>query len=141
MSDINTPLDALIIPSLDQTKLELNALPDPSVWLHHYRRAMDTYADKDGAATILEETRKSALYRVALLLYNEPSDSKKPSWVAAEAEAHSDEMYTNHIVAMSQARVAANHARNQAKQIEMFLDQLQTAQVTLRQEAKYVSAR
>jgi hypothetical protein len=66
--------------------------------------AGDDWADKDAAATLLEETKKTVLAQLKTM-------SKAGSDAARETEALASEGYQDHVRSMVDARKAANRAK------------------------------
>jgi len=91
-------------------------------------RAGSEWADKEAAATLLEETRKSLLAHVTLRFL------KGSSFAAAENAARATEEYTDHVQAMVEARRQANQARVKYETAKVYVDLLRTQSATRRAE-------
>jgi hypothetical protein len=91
------------------------------------RLAGEEWADKDAAATLLEETKKSVL---AQLMSQHPNVSN----AAAETLALAAPEYARHVREMVEARKAANAAKVHYDSAKTWVDLMRTEAATKRAE-------
>jgi streptomycin 6-kinase len=87
------------------------------------------WADKDGAANLLEETKKSVLSELV-------NQSTSSSVAAKEHDANENPVFKLHVVNMVNARTEANRARVQYESAKLWVDLVRTAEASKRQEMK-----
>jgi hypothetical protein len=91
-------------------------------------RAGEDWADKQAAADLLEETRKSVLARLMI-------GAEATSQGAREMYALADEEYTSFVEGMVQARKAANKARVRYDSAKVLAELRRSQEATRRAEA------
>ena len=91
--------------------------------------AGDEWADKNAAASLLEETRKSVLSQIAVRCMRDGDSATKAEKVAA-----ADPEYRDHIMSMVEARQAANKARVRYDSGKTFSELVRTKEATNRAE-------
>ena len=102
---------------------------DPNKVAEKIRLAGDDWADKDYAASLLEETKK-VLYSKLFLESTEKTVAEREAW----ANSHPD--LKQHIEQMTLARREANKARVKYKSAEEWVGLVRTLEATKRQEMK-----
>lgn len=90
------------------------------------------WAEKDGAASILEETKKTMLNR--LIQEIAASHTKVPAFAQLESQALYDPRYLEHVTQMTTARKLATMARVKYDMGKARLDMLRSQMATVRQE-------
>ena len=90
--------------------------------------AGEDWADKDAAATVLEETRKSVLSDLML-------NSAQTSIAGKEMEALADPSYRDYLAKMCNARKSANKAKVKYDSIKAWIELTRSAEATRRAEA------
>lgn len=106
----------------------------------------EDWADKDSAASSLEETKKSFLARLTLeysargVASSKPGEPVKPISIAqAEARALADPRYEQHLELMVSAREHANRARVRYDLGRMKLELMRSWLATARNEIRMSS--
>lgn len=102
---------------------------DPHKIAERYRNDGWTWADKDGAASLLEETRKTLRSQIALKFLPDAGSVSK-----AEMNAEATEEYIIHVRNMVDARTQANRARAQFDADRAFIDLIRSQESTKRAE-------
>ena len=92
--------------------------------------AGDEYADKEAAASLLEETKGTFLAQLMVKL-----DSSM-SVAARETEAKADRAYEEHLRFMVEARKEANKAKVKYEAIKTWIDLQRTLEANKRAELK-----
>lgn len=87
------------------------------------------WADKNGAADLYEETRRTLRAQIAVKFLTEAGSVSK-----AELLAEADEVYISHIKAMVEARRIANIARAQVDANRAFIDLVRSQESSRRAE-------
>ena len=87
------------------------------------------WADKEAAASLLEETRKSVRAQLACEYIEGAGSAAK-----AELLAEADQRYTEHLTAMVEARKQANVARVNYDSGKIWTEMVRTAEATKRAE-------
>lgn len=127
-----------------QTKKELHdwsALAqqfDPHRLTEEVIKLGEAWADQDAAASILEETKKTMLAKLATE-YIELSAPKTLSASAAELRALSDPRYETHLQMMVKSRQEANRLRVRYDMGRMKLELMRSLQATIRNEMRMTS--
>lgn len=98
---------------------------NPNEIFERYRIAGEAWANLDGAACLLEETRKSVRAQI-MTTSGETSVSK------AEMYAEADEEYRVHLERMVEARTQANIARVNYDAIRAWVDLTRSAEASNR---------
>lgn len=123
-----------------QSLLAVFAKFDPEVLTGQVLEAGEDWADKNGAANALEESRKSVLAKFFLEHAAGKTDSvdgrpaRPISSALAEQKALADERYRAHLDMMVDARRDADRARVRYEMGKMKLELMRSLQATLRQE-------
>lgn len=102
---------------------------EPEKLSRRFRDDGITWAEKNGAADLLEETRKTLRSQIALKYLPEAGSANK-----AEMMAEATQEYIDHIKAMVEARKEANKARVQYDADEAFIDLVRSQESTRRAE-------
>ena len=89
----------------------------------------DDYADKNAAASLLEETRKTLLAKLAL-------ESTENSMHAKESRARCRPEYKEHVESMVEARRLADRAKVKYQAAQKYSDHLQTLSANERAEMR-----
>ncbi len=100
---------------------------DPNLIRQEYIDIGETWADKNGAACLLEET-KATLFAKLARESNEPTAARAEWW----AKSHPD--YQAHVRSMVEARGAADRAKVHYDALRAHLDMLRTVESTKRAE-------
>jgi len=100
----------------------------PEQIYHELISAGESWSDKDEAATLLEETKKTVL--AELMLRFEGSAAMR------ETEALADAGYKDHVVAMVKARGQANRAKVRWIAVQALAEARRTEAATRRAEMK-----
>lgn len=106
---------------------------DPAEMLHQLVKLGDDWADKDAAASLLEETKKSILGRI--------TDELLPlmdSHAAAEKRAFASTEYREHLKHMVEARRDAIKARVRYDGYSAYIELMRTKSANLRAEQKHL---
>lgn len=111
---------------------------DPRRLTEEVIRIGEEWADQDAAASILEETKKTLLAKLATE-YIDLSAPKAMSATAAEMRALSDPRYEAHIQMMVQSRQEANRLRVRYDMGRMKLELMRSLQATIRNEMRMTS--
>ena len=129
-------MDAWLVAQLEATEQKAESTMKTPLSRHNpdeiHERIValgDDWADKDAAASVLEETRKSILAKLYLR-----SPGKSVADREAEAQAHAD--YEAHVASMIEARRVAVRARVAYDGARMWLDMVRSVEATRRQEMK-----
>jgi len=101
---------------------------DPDKIYHNIVTAGEEWADKEAAAELLEETRKTVL---AELVNSQPSSM---SMAARESQALADPAYRLHITNMVVARKEANKARMRYDAVKVLGEMRRSQESTRRAE-------
>ena len=101
---------------------------DPERIYHQIVTAGDEWVDKESAAELLEETKKTILARLAL---NSPAGSVS----AKEQEAFASPAYELHVTKMVSAREEANRAKVKYDAVRVLAEMRRTQESTRRAEA------
>lgn len=112
---------------------------DPQVLTENVVTLGEDWADKDGAASALEESKKVILAKLSLEHAESGRSPDKPrgiSAAAAEAMALKDSRYEAHIEMMVQARKEANKAKVRYDMGKMQLELIRSLVATLRDEMR-----
>lgn len=107
---------------------------DPNKLVADAVTAGERWADLDGAANALEESRKSQLAKLTLDFLEGVTTGKSMPVTQSEIRALASEEYAAHVTQMVDARKAANRARVRYDMAKMNLELMRTAQATLRAE-------
>lgn len=91
------------------------------------------WAEKDGAASILEETKKTMLNRLIQEIASSYT-TKTPAFAQLESMALHDPRYQEHVTQMTTARKLATMARVKYDMGKARLDMLRSQMATFRQE-------
>jgi hypothetical protein len=102
---------------------------DPNKIYHEIVTAGEDWSDKDAAANLLEETRKSVLAE----LIN--GASHMGTMAARESKALSDPAYKLHLTNMVAARKEANRAKVKYDAVRVLAEMRRTQESTRRAEA------
>jgi len=97
----------------------------------------EEWADKDSAASALEESKKSVLAKLVTEHLEKGRSGESPRGIsvsAAELKALGDPKYEVHVDLMVQARKEANKARVRYDMGKMQLELIRSLQATLRSE-------
>lgn len=100
---------------------------DPNEIAERMRLAGEDWSDKDAAANLLEETKKSVL---AELINNADGSSM----AAKESQAQADPAYKLHLTNMVNARKEANRARVKYDSARAWVELIRTSEATRRTE-------
>ena len=111
---------------------------DPQRLTEEVIRIGEEWADQDAAASILEETKKTLLAKLATE-YIDLSAPKTMSATAAEMRALSDPRYEAHLQMMVQSRQEANRLRVRYDMGRMKLELMRSLQATMRNEMRMTS--
>lgn len=103
---------------------------EPDKIYHALIESGDDWADKDAAANLLEETKKSVLAGIA--------QDHPGSVAAAEQKALASQTYQEHVEAMVEARRQANKAKVRYMALQTLAELRRTQESTRRAEAKLV---
>jgi hypothetical protein len=87
----------------------------------------EDWADKDAAANLLEEGKKSLLSQLAIA-------EQAPSHVKAEASAMASKQYQDYVAAMIEARRVANRAKVRYGAIQVLAELRRSQESTRRAE-------
>lgn len=107
---------------------------NPETLTQEVVRLGEEWADKDAAASALEETRKTLLSQLIKDLMLPGAGGKPMSFSLAEVRALADRRYEAHVDMMVEARKEANKARVRYDMGKMKLELLRSLQATMRQE-------
>lgn len=130
-------------PSADAVALLRNF--DPNKLASEVVALGEDWADKDAAASALEETKKTVLARLTLEYVSTGSSgaagerSRSMPISQAELRSLSDPRYEQHLELMVSAREQANRARVRYDLGRMRLELMRSAQATLRNEMRISS--
>jgi len=102
---------------------------DPNEIAERMRLAGEDWSDKDAAANLLEETKKSVLAELM-------NQAKGSSVAAKESEALADPAYKLHLANMVNARKDANRARVKYDCAKAWVELVRTAEASKRQEMR-----
>lgn len=102
---------------------------DPHKIAERFRDDGLTWADRDGAASLLEETKKTLRSQIALGFLPDAGSVSK-----AEMMAEAKQEYTEHIRSMVTARTEANKARAQYDADRAFIDLVRSQESSRRAE-------
>lgn len=102
---------------------------EPAELAKRFRDDGHTWADKDGAASLLEETRKTLRSQIAVALFATAGSAAK-----AEMMAEATAEYIEHVKAMVEARREANRARAQFDADRAFIDLVRSQESSRRAE-------
>lgn len=128
------------MPNDETRNRRVNGIPnlmadfDPEVLTQEVIRLGEEWADKDAAASALEETRKTLLSQIITGLMAPTPGSKPMSLSLAEVRALADKRYEAHVDLMVASRKEANKARVRYDMGKMRLELLRSLQATMRQE-------
>lgn len=103
--------------------------PSPSEIASKLADAGREWADKESAASLLEETRKSVRAQLACGYFEEAGSAAK-----AELKAEADTRYIDHVKAMVEARKQANIARVNYDSGRIWTDLVRTIEASKRAE-------
>lgn len=92
-------------------------------------KAADEYADKESAASLLEEMKHTVLSQCA-------ADWPEDSMASAESKARRDPRYIQHLHDMVTARKEANKAKARYYSIQTWIDLTRTKESTERAKIK-----
>lgn len=114
---------------------------DPAALTQRVIAAGEDWADKNAAASSLEETRKSVLAKLAKEHARGAASlgdgkARPMSMVAAEQAALADPRYEAHIELMVSARQQSDRARVRYDMGKMELELMRSLQATVRQELR-----
>lgn len=110
---------------------------DPETLVEKVISAGEDWADKDAAASALEETKRTLLAALAMEYASKPTASGKPlPQTQAESRALSDVRYKEHLEHMVQARRQANRARVRYDLGRMKLELMRSWMATARNEMR-----
>jgi hypothetical protein len=135
-----TPTMPAPMPNDETRNRRVNGIPnlmadfDPEVLTQEVIRLGEEWADKDAAASALEETRKTLLSQIITGLMAPTPGSKPMSLSLAEVRALADKRYEAHVDLMVASRKEANKARVRYDMGKMRLELLRSLQATMRQE-------
>lgn len=101
---------------------------DPERMYHNIVKAGDEWVDKESAAELLEETKKTILARLAI-------KADATSVAAKEQEALANPAYELHITKMVSAREEANRAKVRYDAVKVLAEMRRTQESTRRAEA------
>lgn len=102
---------------------------DPLKLQNEIIRAGEDWADKEAAASLLEETRKSVLAKCM-------NDAASTSIAGKEMHALADPEYRQFVEGMVSARKAANKARVRYDSAKIYAELQRTAESTKREEMR-----
>ena len=102
---------------------------DPNAIYHKLQVAAEEWADLDGKASLLEETKKTIAAQLTLEQIRKGDTAK-----AAECAALSSFEYGNHVSAMVEARRLANRAKGRLEAARAWFDAVRTVESTKRAE-------
>lgn len=102
---------------------------DPLKLQHEIIRAGEEWADKEAAASLLEETRKSVLAKCM-------NDSASTSIAGKEMLALADPEYRQFVEGMVSARKAANKARVRYDSAKIYAELRRSEESTRREEMR-----
>jgi hypothetical protein len=123
------------VPSHEASELLRNF--DPQALVEEVISAGEDWADKDAAASSLEETKRTLLAALAMEHASVPTASGKPlPQTHAESRALSDARYKEHLERMVQARRQANRARVRYDLGRMKLELMRSWLATARSEMR-----
>lgn len=100
---------------------------DPHKIAERFRDDGLAWADKDGAASLLEETRKTLRSQIALKYLPEAGSVSK-----AEMMAEATQEYLDHVKEMVEARTLSNRAKAQYDADRAFIDLIRSKESTER---------
>lgn len=103
---------------------------DPDRIYHNIVTAGDEYVDKEAAASLLEETRKTVL---AELVNSLPTGM---SMAARESHALADAVYKLHLTNMVSARKEANRAQMRYRAVQVLAEMRRSQESTRRAEMR-----
>ncbi len=92
-------------------------------------KAADEFADKEAAASLLEETKHTVLSQCA-------ADWPEESMASAESKARRDPRYIQHLKDMVTARKEANKAKSRYYSISTWIDLMRSKEATEREKIK-----
>lgn len=101
---------------------------DPNRIYHEIVTAGEDWSDKDAAANLLEETKKSVLAELV-------NSSEGGSMAAKESNALADPAFKLHITKMVAARKEANRAKVKYDAVRVLAEMRRTQESTRRAEA------
>ena len=96
---------------------------------HRMTEAGNDWADKESAASVLEETRRAVRSEI-MVEYIQKGESA----AASEAKAEADPRYKAHVTAMCEARRVANRAKVRWIVAQQYSKLIQTAEASKRAE-------
>jgi hypothetical protein len=99
---------------------------DPTKLYQKMYDAGADWSDKDAAANLLEETKKSVLAQIASSVVGTNADRERHALATQE--------YQDHVKAMVDARKEANKARAQYDSIRTYIELVRTVESTKRAE-------
>lgn len=101
---------------------------DPNKIYHQIVTAGDEWVDKESAAELLEETKKTVLARLAI-------KAEAASVAGKEQEALANPAYELHVTRMVSAREEANRAKVRYDAVRVLAEMRRTQESTRRAEA------
>lgn len=101
---------------------------DPTRIYHEIVTSGEDYCDKDAAANLLEETKKSILAKII-------NSADGGSMAAKESAALADPAYRLHLTQMVSARKEANRAKVKYDAVRVLAEMRRTQESTRRAEA------
>ena len=101
---------------------------DPERIYHNIVQAGDEWVDKESAADLLEETRKTVLAELV--------NKSEGSMAARESEAFASPVYKLHVTNMVAARKEANRARMRYEAVKVLADMRRSQESTRRAEMR-----
>jgi hypothetical protein len=102
---------------------------NPNEIAERMRLAGEDWSDKDAAASLLEEARKSVLAELM-------NQAQGQSMAAKESEALASPEYREHVESMVIARKEANRAKVKYDTARAWIELVRTAEASKRQEMK-----
>lgn len=100
-----------------------------------FRIAGKDWVEKNHAASLLEENKKTVFSQILMEALNEAAEKKMPQW-QAEAIVNCSQKWRDYLNSMLEARTAANLARIKMKWIEIRFQEHNSAEANARSERK-----
>jgi hypothetical protein len=100
---------------------------DPNEIHRRFIKLGEEWSDKESAASLLEETRRSVRAEIM-------RQSNEKSMAAAEAYAEASIRYREHVTSMVEARRAANKAHVNFKAVNVWIELTRSVESTRRAE-------